>query len=42
MPPAGRPGVGAEVLWPELLFFVGFGAVLMLVAYLLFKKRIRS
>ena len=35
-------GVGAEVLWPELLFLAGFGAVLMALAYLLFKKRIRS
>lgn len=35
-------GVGAEVLWPELLFFVGFGAVLMAAAWWLFKKRIRS
>ena len=35
-------GVGMRVLWPELLFFVGFGAVVMAAAYALFRKRIRS
>jgi len=35
-------GVGARVLWPDLLFLAGFGALVMAAAYALFKKRIRS
>jgi ABC-2 type transport system permease protein len=35
-------GVGLRVLWPELLFLVGFSAVVMASAYALFRKRIRS
>jgi ABC-2 type transport system permease protein/ribosome-dependent ATPase len=35
-------GIGIEVLWPEILFLVGFGAVVVAVAYALFKKRVRS
>ncbi len=35
-------GVGMRVLWPDLLFLVVFGAVVMAAAYALFRKRIRS
>jgi ABC-2 type transport system permease protein len=32
--------VGLAVLWPEVLFLVGFGAVVLTVAVLKFKKKI--
>jgi ABC-2 type transport system permease protein/ribosome-dependent ATPase len=35
-------GVGIDVLWPELLFLLGFAALVLAVAYALFRKRIRS
>lgn len=35
-------GVGAQVLWPELLFLVGFSAAVMASAYALFRKRVGS
>jgi ABC-2 type transport system permease protein/ribosome-dependent ATPase len=34
--------VGASVLWPDLIFLAGFGALVIAVAYLLFRKRVRS
>jgi ABC-2 type transport system permease protein len=35
-------GVGAEVLWPDLLFLAGFGTVVIAIAYAMFRKRVRS
>ena len=35
-------GVGISVLWPQLLFLLGFSALVLGVAYALFRKRIRS
>lgn len=35
-------GVGADVLWPELLFLGSFAAVVLAAAYLMFRKRVRS
>jgi len=35
-------GVGMRVLWPQLLFLMGFGVLVLAVAYALFRKRIRA
>jgi ABC-2 type transport system permease protein len=35
-------GVGVSVLWPQLAFLAGFGAFVLTVAYLLFRKRVRT
>ena len=35
-------GVGVRVLWPQLLFLMGFGVLVLAVAYALFRKRIRA
>ncbi|HVY79832.1 MAG TPA: ABC transporter permease [Steroidobacteraceae bacterium] len=35
-------GVGTAVLWPDLLFLLGFAAAVLVAAYALFHKRVRS
>jgi ABC-2 type transport system permease protein/ribosome-dependent ATPase len=35
-------GVGTRVLWPQLLFLLGFCALVLASAYALFRKRIRA
>jgi ABC-2 type transport system permease protein len=35
-------GVGADVLWPELAFLASFGTGVVAIAYVLFRKRVRS
>jgi drug efflux transport system permease protein len=35
-------GVGARVLWPEVLFLAGFGVAVLAAAHALFRKRVRS
>jgi ABC-2 type transport system permease protein/ribosome-dependent ATPase len=35
-------GVGMGVLWPDLLFLAGFGGVVLLLAYAMFRKRVST
>jgi ABC-2 type transport system permease protein/ribosome-dependent ATPase len=35
-------GIGFELLWPEILFFIGFAVLLIAIAYALFRKRVRA
>ncbi|HEU0203531.1 MAG TPA: ABC transporter permease [Burkholderiaceae bacterium] len=35
-------GIGLELLWPEVLYFISFAVLLIAIAYALFRKRVRS